>query len=261
MAFPKLCQMGLKHLFPLTIRRKILVESALWNEKMTGVVPDADIQISPLAMVGVGCAILGALLAACLFIETGQIEADLVGQVEEYAGQSGFDWLSVEADGQNLILSGSAPYFVDRRDVAEYAENIWGVSEVINNILLLGESNTCQLEFDRYLSVGSIEFDSAGSGISPASMPMIDRLSDIARNCNAKIRIAGYTDSQGDAARNLQLSTVRARNVRKQMLARGVPANQITAVGYGEVRPIANNSTVTGREKNRRIEIRVTGRI
>ncbi len=227
---------------------------------MTGEAPDKGIQSSPRAMVGVGCAILGVLLAACLFIEAGQIERDLAGQVENYASQSGFDWLSVEADGQNLILSGSAPYFGDRRDVVEYAENIWGVSEVQNKILLLGESNTCQQEFDRYLSVGSIEFDSAGSGILPASIPMIDRLSDIARNCNAKIRITGHTDSQGDAARNLLLSTVRARNVRKQMLARGVPDDQVTAVGYGETRPIANNSTVSGREKNRRIEIRVTGR-
>ena len=192
--------MGLKHLFPSTIRRKILAIQALWNGIMTGVAPDAGIQNSPLAMVGVGCAILGVLLVACLFIEAGQIEEDLAGQVEEYASQSGFDWLSVKAEGQNLILSGSAPHFGDRRDALEYAENIWGVNVVTNNILLLGEYDTCQQEFDRYLSVGSIEFDSAGSRVSTASLPMIDRLSDIARNCNAKIRITGHTDSQGAAS-------------------------------------------------------------
>jgi len=252
--------MGLKHLFALAIHRKLWMNTTPWNETVTGVTPNLDVQNSPRAMIGIGGIILCVLLGACLLIEAAHIEADLSGQVRDFAEQSGFDWLVVEADGQNLTLSGSAPYFGDRRDVMEFSEAIWGVARVSNKILLLGESNTCQLEFDRYLSVASIEFDTNGSRISSASFPLIDRLSDITRSCNARIRISGHTDSAGEADANLRLSTVRAQNVREQMLARGVLPKQVIAVGYGESHPIADNSTLLGREKNRRIEIRVTGR-
>ena len=231
-----------------------------WNETVIGVTPNTGVQDSPRAMIGIGGIILCILLGACLLIEAAQIEDDLSGQVRDYAEKSGFDWLVVEADGQDLTLSGSAPYFGDRRDVIEFSEDLWGVAKVTNNILLLGQSNTCQLEFDRYLSVGSIEFSNNGSRISPTSFPLIDRLADIARNCNARVRISGHTDSTGEADANIRLSTIRAQRVRKQMLARGVSSEQVTAVGYGETRPIANNSTLAGREKNRRIEFRVTGR-
>jgi len=252
--------MGLKHLFALIIHRKICMDKAPWNETVIVVTPKKDVQNSPKAMIGVGGGILCVLLAACLLIEAAQIEDDLGGQVRAYAEQSGFDWLVVQADGQNLILSGSAPYVGDRRDVLGFSKNVWGVANVTNNILLLGQFDTCQLEFDRYLSVGSIEFGSSGEKILSKSLPLIDRLSDIARNCNARIRISGHTDSTGGADANLRLSTARAQNVRKHMLARGVSPRQVTAVGYGESRPVANNSTLSGREKNRRIEIRVTGR-
>ena len=219
-----------------------------------------DVQNSPKAMIGIGSVILCLLLGACLLIEAGQIEEDLSRQVRDYAADSGFDWLVVDADGQNLVLSGNAPYFGDRRDVIEFTENIWGVAEVTNNILLLGQSNTCQLEFDRYLSVDAIEFNTSGSRISSVSFPLIDKLSNIARNCDARIRISGHTDSTGEAKANLRLSTARAQNVRKQMLARGVSPKQVVALGYGETRPIADNSTLAGRQQNRRIEIRVTGK-
>ncbi|MBV1904557.1 MAG: OmpA family protein [Pseudomonadales bacterium] len=219
-----------------------------------------DVQNSPKMMISIGASIFIVLLCACLIIEASHIEKDLKSQLEQFATQSNIDWLTVEADGQNLVLSGNAPVFGDRNNVVEFAENIWGVAQVTNNIQLLGQSNTCQQEFDRYLSVGSIKFNSGGSNLSAESLQLVDRLADIARNCNATIRISGHTDSVGNGAENLRLSSARARKVRKQMMARGVLEDQVTAVGYGETRPIANNATRDGREKNRRIEFRVTGR-
>ena len=208
----------------------------------------------------IGASILFVLLLASLIIEASQMEEDLRFQIQSYADQSGFDWLTVEVDGQALMLSGSAPHAGDRKLVAEFAKNMWGVSEIVNDIRLLGEPNTCQSEFDNYLSAERIEFEKAGAEISLKSLGLVDRLSDIARNCDARIRISGHTDSDGDGTSNLHVSTKRAHNLRKRMLARGVPESQVTAVGYGETRPIADNSTPEGREKNRRIEIRVTGR-
>ncbi|MBN2497197.1 MAG: OmpA family protein, partial [Deltaproteobacteria bacterium] len=69
-----------------------------------------------------------------------------------------------------------------------------------------------------------------------------------------KIRIEGHTDSQGSDKYNLNLSQKRAEAVRKYLVDKGVAAERLDAVGYGESRPIAPNRTARGREKNRRVE-------
>jgi len=69
--------------------------------------------------------------------------------------------------------------------------------------------------------------------------------------------IEGHTDSSGDAAFNQQLSEKRAEAVKAEAVANGANADKITTVGYGETKPIADNSTREGRAKNRRVEIKV----
>lgn len=68
--------------------------------------------------------------------------------------------------------------------------------------------------------------------------------------------VAGYTDSNASDAYNLELSDRRANQVRNRLIELGVPADQLTARGYGESQPIASNSTAAGRAENRRVEIK-----
>lgn len=76
---------------------------------------------------------------------------------------------------------------------------------------------------------------------------------------NATLTIEGHTDSRGDARYNENLSYERALAVKKYLLANmGLDESRITAVGYGETRPIASNETRAGRAKNRRIDIVIT---
>ena len=84
-------------------------------------------------------------------------------------------------------------------------------------------------------------------------------LASIARNCGARLEIAGHTDSVGDATVNMKLSQRRADAVRKYLVRSGVPAERVEAHGYGETQPIADSSTDDGRQTNRRIEFRVLG--
>jgi len=70
-----------------------------------------------------------------------------------------------------------------------------------------------------------------------------------------KVELAGYTDSSGASELNLKLSQQRAEAVRDYLLAEGVDKSQVTAKGYGEKNPIADNSTPEGRKMNRRVEI------
>jgi OOP family OmpA-OmpF porin len=72
------------------------------------------------------------------------------------------------------------------------------------------------------------------------------------------LTIAGYTDNTGTPEMNLSLSQMRADAVKKYLIKKGLQANHITATGYGEIHPIAENRTMNGKEMNRRVELKVT---
>lgn len=106
------------------------------------------------------------------------------------------------------------------------------------------------------LTLGDVVFDAGKTSLQPGAMTAIDRLAQLmAVYPERSVRIEGHTDSAGDDARNQTLSERRAAAVRDALLARGVDAKRVEAVGYGETRPIADNGTPAGRQKNRRIEI------
>ena len=67
--------------------------------------------------------------------------------------------------------------------------------------------------------------------------------------------VEGHTDSMGDDDYNMDLSRDRAFAVRTALVKRGVSMSRITTQGFGEAVPVANNSTTTGRQENRRVEI------
>lgn len=73
-------------------------------------------------------------------------------------------------------------------------------------------------------------------------------------------RIEGHTDNLGGLEENRNLSLKRAESVRDFLIAAGVDANSIKALGYGEVRPIASNGFAKGREMNRRIDVVIEAR-
>jgi OOP family OmpA-OmpF porin len=84
-------------------------------------------------------------------------------------------------------------------------------------------------------------------------------LASIVRNCDTRLEIAAHTDSVGDAAVNMKLSQRRAAAVVKYLVQRGVGPNVVSAKGYGELQPIADNASEAGRAENRRVEFRVIG--
>ena len=73
----------------------------------------------------------------------------------------------------------------------------------------------------------------------------------------AMMLISGYTDSNGNKQYNIKLSEFRANIVKSFLLGKGVSANQIQVKGLGSLKPIASNDTLSGRNKNRRVEIEI----
>ena len=206
----------------------------------------------------------GALFLCLFFIsvfsEASDIEDELGAEVAAAVGQQDLFWASVEAQGQRIRLSGAAPDHQAKVQAGEIAEGIFGVSAVINEIDIIGETGTCQREFDQYLEKESVTFKTGRADISESSYPLLGMLASIARNCDARIEIAAHTDAKGDAAVNLKLSERRADAVRKYLVSSGVPAEDVEAAGYGETQPVATNDTEEGRRMNRRVEFRVIGR-
>lgn len=72
-----------------------------------------------------------------------------------------------------------------------------------------------------------------------------------------KLRIEGHTDNVGSAAANEQLSGERALAIKKFLVEKGIAKDRLLAVGFGQNRPVADNSTEEGRAKNRRTEFRI----
>jgi outer membrane protein OmpA-like peptidoglycan-associated protein len=73
------------------------------------------------------------------------------------------------------------------------------------------------------------------------------------------LQIEGHTDSVGGDQMNQQLSERRADSVRDFLIAQGVAGSSVTAKGFGKTQPVASNDTAEGRQKNRRVELVVSG--
>jgi outer membrane protein OmpA-like peptidoglycan-associated protein len=74
-----------------------------------------------------------------------------------------------------------------------------------------------------------------------------------------KVQVEGYTDNIGSDEYNQKLSEERADGVRDYLIAQSVPQSDVTAQGYGESDPVADNSTSAGRAENRRVQLVVSG--
>lgn len=105
------------------------------------------------------------------------------------------------------------------------------------------------------ISKRPIQFRQSSTAIRPSSYPLLDRLSEFAYDCRVpKIAIIGHTDASGEESWNLQVSQARAQAVAELLVTRGVAVERLIIEGLGSRHPLAENDTVQGRERNRRIE-------
>ncbi|MBK1636639.1 OmpA family protein [Rhodovulum adriaticum] len=116
----------------------------------------------------------------------------------------------------------------------------------------------CVAQIEAIVAEQKIIFAPGSTRIEGAAVRVIDRIADVLRACpDARIEIGGHTDSQGREEMNLTLSQQRADAVLTALIARRVLTSNLTAKGYGETQPIADNDTEEGREANRRIAFRL----
>jgi OOP family OmpA-OmpF porin len=101
-----------------------------------------------------------------------------------------------------------------------------------------------------------IQFDYDKAVIKEVSFGLMNEIADVIKQHPQikRIRIEGHASSEGNAAHNKSLSDERAKSVMKYLTDHGIPTPELTEVGYGSERPIADNGTEQGREQNRRVE-------
>lgn len=105
--------------------------------------------------------------------------------------------------------------------------------------------------------VGSnIQFEYNSSVLKTSSYATLDKVASDLKVAGAKLTLAGHASAEGTPEYNQQLSVDRANAVKTYLVNAGVDAKKLTAVGYGESRPIASNTTEEGRMKNRRVELK-----
>ena len=101
-----------------------------------------------------------------------------------------------------------------------------------------------------------VNFATGSARLTPDSQKILDGVAQTLQEWpDVKVEIQGHTDSQANDDFNMKLSQSRAESVKKYLVSKGVDASRLTAKGYGETRPIADNATSEGRAKNRRVEL------
>lgn len=144
--------------------------------------------------------------------------------------------------GVGALAGGSVGLYLDKqaRELEEVAET----KRTENGLLVNLDS--------------AILFDTGSAVLKPEAIQQLEKIGAIvAKYSDDRVRVEGHTDSTGTAAANEALSLRRADAVKRVLVGRGVTEGQITALGMGATRPVADNKTVAGRAKNRRVELHI----
>lgn len=106
------------------------------------------------------------------------------------------------------------------------------------------------------IALQGVNFKLDSDELTADSSTILDRVAlTLVDHPEVKVEVGGHTDSQGEAAYNLDLSARRANTVREYLIGKGVPVDNLSSSGYGQTRPVASNETAEGRASNRRVEL------
>ncbi|MFK8028917.1 MAG: OmpA family protein [Gammaproteobacteria bacterium] len=109
------------------------------------------------------------------------------------------------------------------------------------------------------IQLPGVEFELNSAKLTPTSLSILSGAVDtLNRYSDITVQAEGHTDSSGAASYNMNLSQQRAESVRDYIIGQGIDASRITARGFGETSPIADNSNAAGRQANRRVTLRLT---
>lgn len=158
------------------------------------------------------------------------------------------------ADGKNYgyYISNSG-YFPSSSNIDLRGKNL--PARITNNIQVTPLSE--MIGSGKPIVMRNLFFNSGNYKLLPASQSELQRVYNVIKDKDLSIEISGYTDNTGDDIANQVLSENRAKAVKEYLVKLGYPADKLSTIGHGRHKPIATNTTPTGRKQNRRVELRV----
>ncbi len=170
--------------------------------------------------------------------------------------------ISNETDGEFHIQLESNSDFILSGKKSGYISNIENITTK-----RLNRSTTLyvklKLEIDeaktgQTIVLNKIYFENGKTNLNTNSSSDLNKLTQFLKdNPNIKLEISGHTDNSGSLKLNNSLSLIRALSVIEYLVQNGIEKNRLIAKGYGPSQPIASNTTVEGKAKNRRVEMKV----
>jgi outer membrane protein OmpA-like peptidoglycan-associated protein len=212
-------------------------------------------KLTPIALVGValiaaGCETLdpytgetktsnatkGALIGAATGAVVGLISGDDAVERRQRA---------MVGAGVGALAGGAVGNYMDRQEAKLRAE-LEGTGVSVTRI---GDNITLNMP-------GNVTFATNSSDLNPAFFEVLNSVGKVLKEFDKSVvEVAGHTDSTGTEEYNQALSERRAGSVSQYFQARGISSQRLITVGMGEMRPVADNGTVEGRQANRRVEI------
>ncbi len=242
--------------------------------------------MSKLLLIFIELLLLATLSWYCISVESADVETDLAHRSNAVLGYAGLDRVKAEADGQEIILTGSVESPQQRSLAIDSVASVWGVTRVHDRLGIEpaessppdlakaqpqqktaasatepGQNSAgeqCGDTLQRLAGAKKLRFALGSDELTPDSLPLLDEIAALLKRCDGfDLEITGHTDSVGKADDNLALSEARARSVARRLEKLGIPPDRLHASGKGESEPIADNATAEGRERNRRIDFQL----
>jgi len=147
--------------------------------------------------------------------------------------------------GVGALAGGSIGYYMDKQEAKLRAE-LEGTGVSVTRI---GDNITLNMP-------GNVTFATDSSDLRPGFFEVLNSVSKVLEEFDQTVvEVAGHTDSTGAEEYNQALSERRAGSVSQYLQARGIDNQRMITIGMGELRPISENESVSGRQANRRVEI------
>jgi outer membrane protein OmpA-like peptidoglycan-associated protein len=180
------------------------------------------------------------LTAGYSLVMSGKATNDVGSHVPAVVAKKGGQWVQVLTD------TGGRAYLMSAVKEAE-------VSQVMTAD---ATAMAASINLTGHVAVYGITFDSGQSTITPQSdAALAEMVTLLTNNPSWRMRIEGHADNVGTTSLNANLSIRRAAAVSTWLVAHGVDGTRLTHEGYGESRPIGDNTTEDGRARNRRVEL------
>jgi OOP family OmpA-OmpF porin len=185
----------------------------------------------------------------------GVSEIQVFRNFETALKQGGFSIVYEDSPGTITAHKGDTWYMLDNRG-SFYYQTIVTVKAMQQEVTADASSIADELNKSGHIALYGIHFDTGKAVILPDSESILGEIVKmLQQNPDVKLSVEGHTDNVGAAASNEALSAKRAQAVVAWLSAHGVAASRLTAKGWGQAKPVADNTSEDGRAKNRRVEL------